>query len=189
MARQMEQMDEEDEESQNFPLNRYVPVQIAIPYEEGDWKRPFLEQLSRFPNVGKACEYAQISRSFAMRTKKNNKKFAELWDECLQAALDQLEENVFNRSMNPWDPGSASLAKFLLTHHRPEVYNPGKVVQHDHEIHTKDDKPVKIQVETVDYRNFLGELAPPDHPLIEGQKVEDIEDDDFAEYREIVAEE
>lgn len=171
------------------PPPRYQHLEIDIPYPEGDWKRAFLEEFSRFPNVTAACRKAQISRVWAHKQRSSNKKFAELWDACLQGALDQLEQTVFERSLNPWDPGSATLSKWLLTHHRPETYNPAQRVSHDHEVHTRDDKPIQIQVETIDYRNFLGAIAPADRPLIEGEKVKDIEDEDlFGDFRELSAE-
>jgi hypothetical protein len=168
---------------------KFRPLQLDIPYPETDWKYTFLLEMARFPNVTQAAIKAGIHPFTPYQAKKRLKKFSDLWDLCVQARIDEVEQVVFERSLNPMDPGSANLSKFVLQSHRPETYDRGKNIKHEHEIHGKEDSPVKIQVSTVDYRSYLGAIAPVDRPLLEGNKVKDIGDEEeelFGEFSEIL---
>lgn len=139
----------------------FQPIEVDIPYSEDDWKTAFLVQLAQFPNVSQACLAARISRKTAYKIRAEQPVFAQLWKEIEEAATDQLVQKCWERAMNPFDPGSATLAIFMLKSHRPEVYNPPRVLQAQHEYATKDGKPVQISIRRVDYQNYLEELAPP----------------------------
>jgi hypothetical protein len=181
----------EGENWEYSPPPGYDPAPIVNPYPPEVWQHRFLIEFARFPNVTRAAAFAQISPQYVNRHRKENEQFAELCKQCEDSALDQLEQTVYERSLNPWDPGSAGLSKWLLSSRRPETYSLSTRVKHDHELHTRDDKPLAIQVEQIDYRSYLGAIAPPDRSLIEGEKVQDIEDDDddLADFREILGNE
>ena len=140
----------------------FQQIVIDIPYPEDDWKHAFLVQLSKFPNVSRACQAARISRNTAYVMRRANAEFAALWEEIEEAATDQLVEKCWNRAMNSFDPGSATLAIFMLKSHRPAVYNPPRIMQAQHNYTTKDGEPMQITIQPVNYQNYIAELAPPD---------------------------
>jgi hypothetical protein len=94
------------------------PVTQVAPLRAREWKPRFLEALRENPAVNPACRYAGISRTHAYRERQKSPAFAEAWDEAQQAALDELEHDVFKRAKVDSDV----LAVFLLKAHRGNVY-------------------------------------------------------------------
>jgi len=70
------------------------------------------------PNVQLACKKAGVSRTLAYRRKVKDPAFAELWQEAIDLALDDLEGTAFSKAKS----GDASLITWLLRCHRPEKY-------------------------------------------------------------------
>ena len=100
------------------------------------WQPVFIEMLSQTANVQLSCEAAGITRQGAYKAKKRNNRFALLWEDALDAALDNLEYELHRRaftgvSKGVWHAGekvgeeihySDTLAMFLMKAHRPEKY-------------------------------------------------------------------
>lgn len=100
------------------------------------WRKAFLASLSKNGNVTDACEVARIDRSTAYKSRANDEKFAALWDETVEVAVDRLESEAWRRATygtnKPvWYKGqlvgteleySDSLMQTLLKAHRPNKY-------------------------------------------------------------------
>ena len=83
-----------------------------------DWYKPFIMQLTEFPNVTRACAFAGVARQTAYAARDIDKPFKQAWDECIAAAIDGLEEVAFKRAKESSD----LLTIFLLKAHRPGRY-------------------------------------------------------------------
>ena len=83
-----------------------------------DLYKPFIIQLSEFPNVTRACAFAGVARQTAYAARDIDKPFKQAWDECIAAAVDGLEEVAFKRA----GTSSDLLAIFMLKAHRPDRY-------------------------------------------------------------------
>lgn len=100
------------------------------------WRKVFIASLSQNGNVTDACEAAGIERSTAYRARNNDEKFAALWDETVEIAIDRLESEAWRRAAHGtnkpvWYKGtlvgteleySDQLMVTLLKAHRPEKY-------------------------------------------------------------------
>lgn len=82
-----------------------------------EWRPLFLRMLKYTGNVRRACQAANISRVHAYRSRKQSVTFAAQWDECMEDAIDSLEEMAWERAKI-----SDTLLIFLLKSHRPAVY-------------------------------------------------------------------
>ena len=82
------------------------------------WQRSFLKVLRETPNVKAACKAAKVSRQTAYSHRKENKEFAEFWDDAIGHSIDELEATAFRLATE----GDSSLISFLLRCHKPEVY-------------------------------------------------------------------
>jgi len=82
------------------------------------WQQKFLRVLRETPSVKAACSSAGVSRQTAYRNRANDTAFAELWQDALDASVDQLEAVAFKLAAE----GDANLIQFLLRCHRPQVY-------------------------------------------------------------------
>jgi hypothetical protein len=80
----------------------------------------FLTALSVGRSVTKACEIAGIPRRTAYYWKSESPEFAEAWEDALETSVEELEEEVRRRALDPEDQKSAILLMFLLKKHRPE---------------------------------------------------------------------
>src|SRR6266550_6322922 len=82
------------------------------------WKRRFLDALRESPHIGLACAAAGIGRTAAYEARKNDPAFSAMWQETLDAAVDDLEVVAFREAMR----GNTQLTIFLLKSHRRAVY-------------------------------------------------------------------
>lgn len=62
------------------------------------WERAFLAALRNFGVVRAACEASKVPRSTATTHRKNNARFAALWDEALEDFADSLESEALRRA-------------------------------------------------------------------------------------------
>lgn len=108
------------------------------------WKAVFIEVLERTGNVVFACKQAHITRSVAYAARSRSEKFATEWDEAIEIAVAQLEEEARRRAAEGvqepvFFQGSVSgyvtrysdsLLMFLLKAHAPEKYRERSQVEH-----------------------------------------------------------
>jgi len=64
-----------------------------------DWKPAFLEALGRTGNVRDACADAGIHRSTAYERRAKDVMFAEAWDDAIDDAADELEQEARRRAV------------------------------------------------------------------------------------------
>ncbi len=108
-----------------------------------EWYKPFILQLSETPNVAAACAFAGIARQTAYMARRSDARFAQAWDDCINASIDHLEEVAFKRA----EESSDLLTIFLLKSHRPEKYRETS----RHEVTGPDDGPLEITPIPMDY--------------------------------------
>lgn len=131
---------------------------------EKDWKPIFLQELARTGNVSTAAKKAKIGRRTAYGARLSDEVFAEAWKECLDIAVELLEEEARRRAAEGCDrpvyQGGKLVGKvreysdvlliFLLKAHRPDKYRENSrvvvagdasaPVKHDHTITGRIDK-------------------------------------------------
>jgi len=84
----------------------------------GEWKDAFLAVLRGSGNIRESCEQAGISRETAYKWKKQDKVFADKWEDSKEDAIEALEHEAHTRAMESSDV----LLMFLLKALRPEKY-------------------------------------------------------------------
>lgn len=101
-----------------------------------DWKKAFLDSLSKSPNVTKAAKAAQFTRQRMYQLRDEDPDFAAEWDSALQEAMDNAEGETYRRAVKGtlkpvFHKGeevgkireySDTLLMFWLKAHRPEIY-------------------------------------------------------------------
>ena len=95
-----------DVEKLVWPLPRHDGV-------PNQWQTVFLKQLTVSPNVSKAARAAGVSRRFTYWYKNTNTAFAEAWQDCIETALDDVEEYAIDRGKE-----NDQMAMYLLDRHR-----------------------------------------------------------------------
>lgn len=72
--------------------------------QSGGWskhkQRKFLEALRRTANVTAAAEIAGVSRSVAYQRRRSDTGFRQGWDDAIEAAVDELEEELRRRALH-----------------------------------------------------------------------------------------
>lgn len=118
-------------------------------------KENFLVFLRTTPNVSQAAKSIGVSRQAIYQERKEDKEFAESWDDAIGEALDNLEAALFDRAVNGVTNDvfyegvscgtkteySDAASMFLLKNRRPEVFS-DKVRQ---EITGKDGGAIQLQ--------------------------------------------
>lgn len=118
-------------------------------------KEQFLDHLRINANVSEAAKSIGVSRQAIYNERKEDKEFAEAWEDALGEALDNLESALYSRAINGVTNDvfyegvpcgtkteySDTAAMFLLKNRRPEVFS-DKVRQ---EITGKDGGAIQIQ--------------------------------------------
>jgi len=84
----------------------------------GEWQDAFLAVLRGSGNIRHSCEKAGIARSIAYKWRKEDKNFADKWNEAKEDAIEALEYEARTRAIK----GSDVLLMFLLKSLRPEKY-------------------------------------------------------------------
>ncbi|MGI8435943.1 MAG: hypothetical protein ACR2NX_03440 [Chthoniobacterales bacterium] len=82
------------------------------------WQERFLRTLKQAPSVKAACSAAGVSRQTAYRTRASDEAFAALWQDALDASVDDLEARAFKLALE----GDSRLIEFMLKSHRPGTY-------------------------------------------------------------------
>jgi hypothetical protein len=124
------------------------------------WRRAFLAALTVSPNVTAAAKAAGIARPYAYQCRDNDPSFAQEWDAALEAAIDSLEQECWNRAMGnnikflfdkdgspllhphtgqPYYEHQASdaMATLLLKAHRPDKYKDRSALDLNAQVTTK----------------------------------------------------
>src|SRR6185369_2082835 len=84
------------------------------------WENAFFAALESSGSVTEACKAAQISRVTVYEHKREDTKFAERWEQALDAGADTLEDEARRRAMAGLSKGSDTLLMFLLKGLRPQ---------------------------------------------------------------------
>lgn len=72
----------------------------------------FIKALQVSPaNIAKACREAKVSRSKVFAQRQIDPVFAEMWAECVETKLDELEEKQFETSMQDTNARQWTLAR------------------------------------------------------------------------------
>ena len=112
---------------------------------DNEWWPVFLDELSQWPNVSRACRKAGISRVTAYRHKADYQDFNEAWENAIETGLDKWEEEAARRAFEGVDKPviyqgeitdtfkeySDTLAVTMLKAHRPEKYRERSEVKTD----------------------------------------------------------
>ena len=85
------------------------------------WQKTFIKELRKSGNVAKSCRKANVSRKWAYEKRQEDELFAEQWQDALEGAIDDLEEEAHSRAMDGNHQGDGMI-RFLLQAHRPEKY-------------------------------------------------------------------
>lgn len=110
-----------------------MPSIVSLPWGK---KKQFIETLKQTGNVSAAARAIGVPRAKLYKKKKTDRKFSEEWQEALEEALDDLEEEVRRRALQGIEKpvyyggkkcGSITafndtLAMFLLKARRPETF-------------------------------------------------------------------
>jgi len=100
-------------------------------------REKFLEKLKETANVSLAAELVGVNRIRAYQIKKEDKEFAEAWEEAIEIGIDNLEYEARRRAMHGTSKPvfykgevcghiqeySDKLMEVLLAAHRPGKYN------------------------------------------------------------------
>jgi hypothetical protein len=104
------------------------------------WRARFLQELSLWGNVARACRMAKVSRTAAYHARETDAEFRAKWDEALEIACDGLEEEARRRAVvgvsggaifNQRDPISNSGGTLNVTtstftgNSAPSLFGPG----------------------------------------------------------------
>ena len=122
------------------PFTRWTPVA----------REKFLEKLKKTANVSLAADLIGVNRRRAYQEKKEDKEFAEAWEEALEIGTDNLEYKARQRAMDGvkrpvFYKGkkcgyiteySDKLMDTLLAAHRPAKYHRGRnlLFTHNHNL-------------------------------------------------------
>lgn len=104
----------------------------------------FLNVLSQTGNVSRACASAGIGRMTAYEWKRDDKGFAQAWEDAIEAGTDNLAQEAIRRAHEGVDEPvyykgevcgavrkySDTLLIFLLKSHRPAVYKESVDLNH-----------------------------------------------------------
>jgi hypothetical protein len=82
------------------------------------WQATFVRALRQNPNVTAACRAAGVSRFTAYKHREDDEAFAVRWNECLDAAVDEVEEKAFKIAKD----GDTQMIQFVLKAHRRSIY-------------------------------------------------------------------
>jgi hypothetical protein len=115
-----------------------LPRQGTAPNQ---WQTVFLQQLSACPNVSKAARAAGVARRYAYWYKQHSPDFAAAWDDCIEAALDNVEEYAIDRGQV-----NDNMAMFLLASHRYK--KTGNVERDPLRVAFEDEPPVTTEAAT-----------------------------------------
>ncbi|MEP7294029.1 MAG: hypothetical protein ABI835_19740 [Chloroflexota bacterium] len=96
----------------------------------------FLSELSKMPNIARACRLARISRQTAYRYRESEAEFAAAWDEALTEGVESLEESAWKFAQR----GDTTMAIFLLKAHNPEKYRETVKTVHSGSLEIDDSK-------------------------------------------------
>jgi hypothetical protein len=120
---------------QNDDTNRTPEKETERP-RTAKWRKIFLAELAKTPNVLLACLKAGIGRSAAYAHRRKYPKFAERWDDAIDDGVDCMIDEAMRRAVKGtkrgvWHQGkrvgvereySDTLLIFLLKAHRPEMF-------------------------------------------------------------------
>lgn len=71
-------------------------------------KKQFLEELSKFPNVSRACRVLGVTRHCVYDHKAKDEEFAAAWEDAWEHGIDRAEEELYRRA--------------VLGHDKPVIY-------------------------------------------------------------------
>lgn len=83
-----------------------------------DWTKAFLTTLRKSGNVSQSARSAKIARRTAYARREIDEEFKAAWDEAIEEATDDLEEEARKRAIKTSD----TLLIFLLKANRPGKY-------------------------------------------------------------------
>lgn len=86
--------------------------------------------IERSTTVSEAARAAGIGRRTAYDRRARDEEFARAWDDTLESAIEQLEQEAVRRAKD----GSDQLLMFLLRARRPAVYSERYRITHAHRI-------------------------------------------------------
>ena len=78
-------------------------------------KKRFIEALTLNGTVYHAAQAAGVSRQTAYRWREEDPEFADLWDEAIQNAVDEVENTIYHQAVG----GNTLAGIFYLKAHRP----------------------------------------------------------------------
>ena len=108
----------------------HTPTRARACARGKDWAPAFLQALERSTTVSEAARAAGIGRRTAYDRRKRDEEFARAWDDTLESAIEELEQEAVRRAKD----GSDQLLMFLLRARRPEVYSERYRITHAHRI-------------------------------------------------------
>lgn len=118
-------MDDEETSTELPTIPNRDPVLGPWPQ---DWMTSFLAELRGCGNIRYAAENAGTNRRTVLQWRAKFPRFRQVWDECLQDAIDKLEHTAWERAMN--NTRSDQLLWNLLQSLRREKYSTRIEINH-----------------------------------------------------------
>lgn len=120
------------------------------------WEDAFFAALEECGSVKEACKAAEISRVYVYRMKREDSRFAERWEQALEAGADTLEDEARRRAMAGVSKGSDVLLMFLLKGLRPQRWRESRAVMSPAELN----KLIELEFEKRDRARQAEEASP-----------------------------
>lgn len=134
---------------------RKVAEQLAV--FQAEEKASFIAQLLEHGNIARAAAACGISRRAALAARHRDPEFAAAWADALEAKVDDVQQVMLERAMNPSTAATVA-GIFVLKHLRPEVFSE----QREHEAQRPQVVVVNLLRATSEQRSPVQVLAAQD---------------------------
>jgi hypothetical protein len=124
-----------------------------LTFAERDWWGRFFKVLGETGIVTHAAKAAKVSRETVYLYRNNSAEFARRWAEAMELGNEMLEDVARQRALK----GSDRLLQFMLTHNKPERYNPPFMQQVQMDVSKLSDEELRARIAELEG----GVLSPP----------------------------
>jgi hypothetical protein len=119
-----------------------------LTFEERDWWVRFFKVLGDTGIVTHAAKAARVTRQTVYLYKRNSPEFARRWAEAMELGNEMLEDVARQRALK----GSDRLLQFMLTHNKPERYNPPFMQQVQMDVSSLSDDELRREIAALEGR-------------------------------------
>jgi|GEM_PF-3410146 len=119
-----------------------------LTFEERRWWATFFQTLGETGIVTHAAKAARVTRQTVYLYKRNSSEFARRWAEAMELGNEMLEDVARQRALK----GSDRLLQFMLTHNKPERYNPPFMQQVQMDVSSLSDDELRREIAALEGR-------------------------------------